>query len=81
MRASLEGGGKFWILKMVRDEKDKPVVPEPYPRPAKTRPEDFNSWRSVYNLTFTNEGKAKAALTKVNQINDYDQAAAWLDKQ
>jgi hypothetical protein len=74
--------GKYFELRMVRDEKDKSVVPEPYPRPEKPKPGEYNSWRKDYFLSFqTDEAAAQRALKKVQEIGDFDKAAAWLDKQ
>lgn len=69
------------FLLMVRDEKDKPLVKEPYPRPKNFSPGEFNSWRDEYRLSFSTNEEAQKALIKVNKLGDFDKAAAWLDKQ
>lgn len=76
MKATLDNR---WLL-IERTESDKPIVLEPYPRPKVTR-QVYNSWRKDYHLCFATEDEAKKALVKVNEIGDFDRAAAWLDKQ
>ncbi len=71
--------GKFVLVE--RTETDKPVVEEPYPRPAKPAPGEFHSWRSRYPICFDTEEEAIKALERVLKLNDFDKAAAWLDKQ
>jgi hypothetical protein len=69
------------FLLVERTETDKPQVEEPYPRPKKVTAAEFNSWRKNYRISFDTEAEARAALTKVSQLGDFDKAAAWLDKQ
>jgi hypothetical protein len=66
-------------LVVTRDEKDKPVVPRGIQK-AKNAAE-FNSWRVNYVLRCDTKSEAENALKTVLQINDFDKAAAWLDKQ
>jgi len=77
MKANLTG--KFLLVE--RTATDKPVVPQPYPRPAKPSAAEFNSWRKDYRISFDTESEAKRAFDTVNSIGDFDRAAAWLDKQ
>lgn len=77
MTVTLEGTS----LHMIRTESDKPKVQQPYPRPEKVTPAEFNSWRGDYWLYFTTQKEAEAALVKVKSIGDFDEAARWLDKQ
>lgn len=77
MRVTLDGNS----LHMIRTASDKPKVQQPYPRPEKVTPAEFNSWRDDYWLYFDSLGEAEAAVKKVEAIGDFDEACKWLDKQ
>ena len=77
MEAELKGK----VIRITRDAKDKAIVEEPYPRPAKVTPAEYNSWRGDYSLSFDSETQAAAAFIRVKQFKDFDSAAAWLDRQ
>lgn len=77
----VERDTRYNAIRMVRDESDTPVVPEPVPYRKAKDAKEFNSWRTVYSLSFDTAAQADKAFEKVKQIGDFDKAAAWLDKQ
>lgn len=83
MLAVLECRHDRWCLRVNRTKTDNPIVDRPVDCTPATRlkPGEYNSWRKDYLLSFDSESEAKAALAKVEQIGDFDKAAAWLDKQ